>query len=252
MEKEKVGCYSFMAEPFQTDFCGRLPVSVLGNQLLNAADFHSKERGFGIPSLRQENLTWVLSRLVLEIVEMPRQYEEYVVDTWIESVFRFFTGRNFCVRGGDGRVLAYARSVWAMIDLRTRKPVDLVSRYGMDFSGYLCADRPCPIGEPERIRLKEWKEALRLVPLYSDIDINGHFNSVKYIEHVLNLFPLEHYRDYDVRRFEMAYVAEGYPGDVLSFYLENPRELVYCAEIRKNSSETVCRCRIGFGRKNVN
>jgi medium-chain acyl-[acyl-carrier-protein] hydrolase len=250
MENKKVGRYSFMAEPFQVDFSGRLPVSILGNQLLNAADFHSKERGFGIPTLRKENRTWVLSRLAVEMFEMPCQYEEYVIETWIESVFRFFTGRNFCVRSSnDGRVLAYARSVWAMIDLTTRKPIDLVSLYGTDFSGFLSPELPCPIGEPARIRVKEGKEVLKLAPVYSDIDINGHFNSIKYMEHVLNLFPLERFRDYAVRRFEVAYVAESYANDTLSFYLENPSENLFCAEIRKNASESVCRCRVEFEQK---
>lgn len=249
MEREKVGRYPFMAEPFQVDFSGRLPVSVLGNQMLNAADFHSKERGFGIPTLRAENRTWVLSRLAVDIVELPCQYEEYVIETWIESVFRFFTGRNFCVRGRDGRVLAYARSVWAMIDMTTRKPIDLVSLYGEDFKGYLCPDLPCPMEKPARIRLSDAKEVARVKPAYTDIDINGHFNSIKYIEHVLNLFPVERYRDYEVQHFEVAYVAESYAEDVLVFYLNHAEENAFCAEIKKNASEVVCRCKIRFAEK---
>ena len=29
---------------------------------------------------------------------------------------------------------------------------------------------------------------------YSDIDVNGHVNSIKYIEHILDLFPLEQFK----------------------------------------------------------
>jgi acyl-ACP thioesterase len=55
---------------------------------------------------------------------------------------------------------------------------------------------------------------------YNDVDINGHINSVKYIEHVLDLWPLEWYRDHHIHRFEIAYVAEAHAGDQLSFYME--------------------------------
>ena len=44
---EKVGRYEFLAEPFHCDFAGRLFIGHLGNHMLNAADFHSTDRGFG-------------------------------------------------------------------------------------------------------------------------------------------------------------------------------------------------------------
>ena len=191
----------------------------------------------------------MLSRLAVEIREMPRQYESYTVETWIEGIFRSFTSRNFCVCGSDGRIFAYARSVWAMIDLASRKAIDLVPLYGADFSGYLCPEKPCPIGKPGRIAVKDAAEVLTLRPAYSDIDINGHFNSIKYIEHVLDLFPPDRYRTSRVRRFEMAYMAESYPGDELTFRMEKTGEEAYNVEIRKNSSEAVCRCRVEFDGK---
>ena len=44
----KIGRYEFVAEPFHCDFSKRLFLGHLGNHLLNAADFHSGERGFGM------------------------------------------------------------------------------------------------------------------------------------------------------------------------------------------------------------
>lgn len=48
MKENKVGTYSFVAEPFHVDFTGRLFMGVLGNHLLNCAGFHATERGFGM------------------------------------------------------------------------------------------------------------------------------------------------------------------------------------------------------------
>ena len=81
---------------------------------------------------------------------------------------------------------------------------------------------------------------------YSDIDVNGHVNSIRYIEHILDLFPMELYRSKRIRRFEMAYVAESYYGDELSFYLDDEGNDVYAVEVKKNGDETVCRAKVIF------
>ena len=79
---------------------------------------------------------------------------------------------------------------------------------------------------------------------YSDIDINGHVNSIKYIEHILNLFPLEVFKEKFVKRFEIAYVAESYYGDTLSFYKEEKENGSIDIEIRKNGTDVVVRSKV--------
>ena len=81
---------------------------------------------------------------------------------------------------------------------------------------------------------------------YSDIDLNGHVNSIKYIEHILDLFPMEMFREKRIRRYEMAYVAESYYGDTLSFYREQTDENEYDVEVKKNGSEVVVRSKVIF------
>ena len=61
------------AEPFHCDFTHKLQMGHLGNNMLNAADFHSTEREFGMRYLNTLNKTWVLSRLCIEMDVMPEQ-----------------------------------------------------------------------------------------------------------------------------------------------------------------------------------
>ena len=151
-ESNKIGTYKFVAEPFHVDFNGRLTMGVLGNHLLNCAGFHASDRGFGIATLNEDNYTWVLSRLAVELDEMPYQYEDFSVQTWVENVYRLFTDRNFAVIDKDGKKIGYARSVWAMINLNTRKPADLLTLHGGSIVDYVC-DEPCPIEKPSRIKV---------------------------------------------------------------------------------------------------
>ncbi|MDR0988788.1 MAG: acyl-[acyl-carrier-protein] thioesterase [Prevotellaceae bacterium] len=247
--KNKIGEYPFVAEPFHVDFTGRLTLGVLGNHLLNCAGFHAAERGFGISSLNEENYTWVLSRLAIELTDMPRQYEPFSIWTWVENVYRLFTDRNFALLNQAGEKIGYARSVWAMISLSTRKPADLMAMHEGGITDYI-TDEPCPIEKPSRIKVTSGEPVATLSAKYSDIDINGHVNSIRYIEHILDLFPIERFRTGGIRRFEIAYVAESYYGDRLSFYMDQSSEDTFEVEVRKSASEVVCRSKLVFASRN--
>ena len=108
MSENKVGTYRFVAEPFHCDFSGKLTMSVLGNHLLNCAGFHAADRGFGIATLNENHYTWVLSRLAVELENMPCQYEGFSIQTWVENVYRLFTDRNFAILDKEGKAVGYA------------------------------------------------------------------------------------------------------------------------------------------------
>ena len=148
---DKVGRYEFMAEPFHCDFSGRLFMGHMGNHMLNAADFHSSARGFGMKYLMSIHRSWVLSRLAIEMTEMPQQYTKFNVETWVESAMRYFTSRNFAVVGADGHEYGYGRSIWAMIDTETRQPTDIFAIDNGAINNWIVKDKPCPIDKGGRV-----------------------------------------------------------------------------------------------------
>ena len=221
MEKlSKTGRYEFLAEPFHCDFSNHLFMGHLGNHLLNAADFHSNERGYGMNYLNTVNKTWVLSRLAIDMKDMPQAYDRFFVETWV--------------------------------DVRTRQPVDITAVRGGLINEYIDRESPCPIAKSSRVKLSFNAEPIRIIDTcYNDVDINGHINSVKYIEHVLDLWNLDWYRQHTVRRFEIAYVAESHQGDRLCFYREQgDTEVDFNIRITKECTRgeeiEVCRCRVLF------
>ena len=249
---DKVGRYEFLAEPFHCDFSGRLFMGHLGNHLLNAADFHSNDRGFGMQYLLGIHRSWVLSRLAIEMEEMPPMYTRFNVETWVESAMKFFTSRNFAVTGNEGKVYGYGRSIWAMIDTDSRQPTDILAIDGGAINDWIVNDKPCPIDKGGRVKMTDNAELVHTIDTYyNDVDINGHINSVKYIEHVLDLWSVEWYQQHTIRRIEIAYVAEAHGGDRLSFYRENVADGEYNVRIIKNTSDgdnpvEVCRCKVSF------
>ncbi len=244
----KIDSYEVKVEPFHVDFRGRMFLGILGNHMLNAAGRHSHRRGWGITELNEAHHTWVLSRLSIEMNEMPQQYETVRIDTWVEGVMRLFTHRNFAILRPDGTPYGYARSVWAMIDMETRKPCDLLQLYNGDILNYVVSEEEnvCPIEGHSRLRLKEPQLCRSIDTYYSDVDINGHINSIKYIEHILDLFPRQRFEQQSIRRFEIAYKTEAYLGDRLDFYIQQEDEDTVDVEVRKSDGEVACQARVQF------
>ena len=252
---DKVGRYLEMAEPFHCDFSHHLFMGHLGNHMLNAADFHSRDRGFGMDFLNSINKTWVLSRLAIELDEMPLQYDNIYVETWVESAMRYFTQRNFRVVSEEGtKVYGYGRSIWAMIDTETRQPTNIFDIDNGAIVNWVEKDKENPMSKLTRVQMDDKAELVRSIDTYyNDVDINGHINSVKYIEHVLDLFPIMWYKEHPLKRFDIAYVAEAHQGDRLNFYQEQDAEDVLAFKIRITKSPAdggeeveTCRSKVKF------
>lgn len=250
---EKIGKYQMQAESFHCDFTHHLQMGYLGNYMLNAADFHSTDRGFGMRYLFTLQRTWVLSRLCIEMEDMPEQYSHFTMETWVESAMKYFTKRNFCLTDDStGKVYGYGRSIWALIDLTTRQPLDILEVNDGDVMKWVVPEKECPIAVPGRVKMSKYAEYVRSVETrYSDVDVNSHINSIKYMEHILNLFDIEFYKNYRFKRFDIAYVAESHFGDTLKFYKERVSDYELAIRITRSSVSSpdeveVVRCLVKY------
>ena len=84
------------------------------------------------------------------------------------------------------------------------------------------------------------------MPVAKRLAIAENQNSVKYIEHVLDLWDLDWYKAHSIRRFEIAYVAEAHQGDQLSFYREQTGDQEYCVRIVRSDGTECCRSKVSF------
>lgn len=244
-----VGSYKFLAESSQMDFADRLMLNHLGNQLLNAAGIHAEECGFGMNFLNKNHYTWVLSRLALECSEYPTQNEWFYIDTWLENVMNFFSKRNFIIRNMNGKIIGYARSVWSMIDMSSRNPVNLANLGDGIIYDYLAAEQECPIDGPSKINIKAKTPVQSSSVQYTDVDINGHCNSMHYIERMLNLISIDLLKTRRIKRFEISYHSEALYGDLLDNYYElDISDNKHLFEIRKHlTNEVTCKAKFFFG-----
>ena len=68
-------------------------------------------------------------------------------------------------------------------------------------------------------------------------------NSIKYIEHVIDLFDLEMFKEKQIRKFDITYLAEGMFAAGLHFYKQSADNREFIVD-KKKGNDSVCRSRI--------
>lgn len=241
MKTKKV--YSYQITTQHIDFQKEVTLSSLFHLIMKTAGLDADNNGFGLLELQENNITWVLSRFVLDMERFPQEDEKITIETWIEDVNRIFTSRNFTIRNGNSEVIGHAASSWAMIDIDTRQSVQLdnVPRL-TDF----IVDETSPIGGTTRIREVEGEVANNFKVKYSHIDVNRHASSPYYLQWLADCFPLEFYESNRLERFEINFLREITFGDEGEVFREQRNENDYYFQINTKEKGTACRARMLF------
>ena len=234
--------YSFQIQPQYVDFQFRITMASLGDILLTTAQFNADDNGFGLRRLNEMNCSWVLSRMAIEMNRFPVQYENIQVETWVEEVGRANTTRNFCIRDEKNEIIGNACSVWVFFDMKTRRAKDLQTLDGIH---ELANGDVGLIEKPIKLDAVEGKEYDGFKVKYSDIDINGHVNSIRYIQWISDCFSLDCYREKQVRRFEINYMNEMLFDDVVVIVGKEIEVSDFRFEIQKDN-KVACRARVVF------
>ena len=214
----------------------------LANKILDVATEHADILGIGYADITPKNQAWVLARLALEMERYPKPYDTLIIETWIENINKHFTERNFCMKDAEGNIYGYARSVWFVIDLTTRKSLDISS---FDFLNSCLGEQECPMAKIGKVRPVVTGKGFTYKVKAGDIDYNRHFNSGKQIEHILNLVSMYELDTNYIHRFEISYMNEAHFDQELSLlrYEEAPNN--FAAEMKPaDGSASICRCRI--------
>ena len=195
---------------------GEMPVTLLVSRVIEVATEHANALGIGYAALSPRGIGWVLTRVSVEMARLPGINEEYSLTTWIEGWTRFYSDRCFQVKDGKGAIIGYVRTVWVAIDIEKRNVADLD---GVASAAMVDPDMVCPLPRQRKmtpVALNEATNVENYVFRYCDLDFNRHVNSVRYIEHILNLWTPADFAMYRVCRFEIAYIHECMFGETVT------------------------------------
>lgn len=210
---------------------GEMPVTLLASRFIEIATLHANELDFGYRRLMETGDVWVLSRLTIEMERLPEINTPYSVSTWVESVNRHFSERNFEVRDADGAVLGYGRSVWMAINIKDRSMASLAA---LDSLYAVINDKLCPVEKIKRftpLDIDEHVRSSRYTFRYCDCDFNRHVNTVRYIELFLNQWTMEFFDRHRIKRLDIAFLHEEHFGNEVQVLLKEVEPDVFKGEI---------------------
>lgn len=200
--------HTFTLTAGDCDCARRMPLALLLRRVIEVATLHANRLHIGWTDLAPMNIGWVLSRVHLHLDRFPRPNEVLTLRTWVEDFTRMYSNRAFSLIDAQGREIGQALSMWVCIDLKARTAADITALHGERFinTGLKCT-------LPRMRKLPSTAlDAATLVDnyrfMYSDLDFNGHVNSARYAEAVLNLWDPAVYRAYEPRDFEINYLHE--------------------------------------------
>ena len=230
--------YNYRVEPQDVDFTLRATIPSLGGSILNTAGIDAHGKGFGVDALNADNHSWVLSRMAVEFDCQPGQYTDYTIATWINEYGRVLSTRNFTLTDAAGNEFGRAVTQWAMIDLQSRSAIDL-SWVG-DAHADAIVDAAPPTDKPRKIRAVSPTATAEHRVVYSDIDFNRHVNTMRYIEMMLDVLPIERFAEERPLRLDINFLKEARYGQTLSVALEE-RGSQTLVEIRSDAGAALCR-----------
>lgn len=229
--------YEYEIKYQEVDGEKKLRLFNLENYLLEVAGRVADELGFGIANLHPRGLTWILTRLSVEMYELPTHCEKVRFETWIESNAHMLSTRDFRIYSGD-KLIGQCKSVWAVLDLEKREIVNIFD----DPMFESCVDGE--VIEMNRIRMITIPEPTGIVPhkvVYSDIDYNGHCNSCRYLQSMTDAY-LPNYYGKKVR-LDINYQKEAMLGEELqTLYLVTEDGVQY--QQKNPHGETSCSAKI--------
>lgn len=236
-----MGVYKYPIEQSNVDAHKRAKLNFLVDCIMQTAGVDAEASGFGVGRLNKYNCSWVLSRLAVEVDSLPMCYDCLNIETWISNYERMFSVRNFALSDKSGRQVGRGISLWAMIDLSSRRPQSVEQLHrdlGIDLS------RPDAMSRPLKIGTVEAETVAHHTVAYCDIDFNGHLNSVRTIEHLFDMPSYDSVMECGGFRLDVNFSREGHLGDVLTFGMQSGNP--YLFEVGNADNQTLIKASLAL------
>ncbi len=177
----------------------------LCNILQLTAAAHSEIGGISFSDMQEFNQAWVLSRIRVEITELPKWKDTVTVKTWINSLENSRSVRALEMYV-NGKKMVGCETFWVVFNTKTRRPEAL----SLPFEHFeLFPNRKATQKSFSKIYLKNETEMVfeKTVAL-SDLDIVNHVNNVKYLEWCLDFVDTKLILNQKIESFEMNFLKE--------------------------------------------
>lgn len=214
--------------------CGshsRLNITELSNLFQQTAALHSASWGMSYFDMQKNHQAWVLSSMRIELEKLPGWHETVQIETWIESLKGMRSIRDFELQF-QGKTVARASSLWVVLNTEKRRPEPLAIAYD-DLEQF--PERKATKIPAGRIDLTKPAQKIDTKTIFfSDLDIVGHVNNVKYMEWCLDTLPKEWLEENKLQNIDLNYIKEVHYQDEVAICKYQENDYIYFYVKRNN------------------
>lgn len=215
----------FTVRSYEVDFNCELRLPALFDHLQDVAWEQAEGMGCGWQALQQQGWLWVLSRIDLQVLRLPRWTDTVRLYTWPRGIDGVFALRDFELQTPGGDVLAQATSSWLVLSAQSHRPMRIASL----FAERKFVEQSTLGRNADRLVLPadaspEATDEQHVV--LGDIDMNQHVNNVRYIDMACNTYGREQFERFSPSGIAVNFNAESQMGETLRLmrYASAPNE----------------------------
>ncbi len=213
------GSYTYRLRSSDADASGRMSLPALINLMQDAAWQHAAALEASVEVLQAQGLTWVLSRMRVEIDRYPGMGESITLNTWPSGNERHYTFRDFRFLNEAGEEIGRGTTTWVVLDLKTRRPIPMPAEWHertQPPAGCNPISRSMARWDPPEAR----PNSLRQKVSWQHLDINQHVNQTHYVRWALAPLPSAINREAGCREIDLIFRREILMGDALLLVAE--------------------------------
>lgn len=229
------------------DFRKKIKLSTIFNYFQEIGDLHSQKTGGSTTLLQQEyGLTWVLTRIKVDIDRYPTWNEEIILETWFHKPKKYQIQRDFVIKDLDGNIIIKAISSWIIFDIEERK-MKSIDSFETEFLDYL-EDKAIDCNLKKIRPIEEVDIVYKRLIGCSDIDANKHLNNSKYIDFIIDCFSMDELEKHYAKSIQVDYLNEALPGDTIVFYKNIDLHNVYIEGVNESNNNVIFRSTIDIAK----
>lgn len=217
----------------ELDETGHLRLESLLDYFQDCSTFHSEDIGLGVKYLKERRMVWVMSSWQIVTERYPGLGETVTVGTAPYDFKGFIGYRNFLMTDEEGKKLAYANTIWSLLDTETGKPVKPSQEM---LKGYVLEPKLAMEYAPRKIQIPEnLKEREAVWIKRHHLDTNHHVNNGQFVRIAIDSLG----KDCKVRQLRAEYKKQVMLGDTLHPWTASSEDGKYVV-VLKNAEGAVC------------
>ena len=214
---------------------GCLSLQSLLDYFQDCSTLQSEDIGLGIGYMKKLGQVWLMSAWQICIERYPA-FGEYIVTGTMPYQFRGFMGyRNFLMRTKEGETLAYANSIWTLMDIRAARPVKANADM---LAGYVLEEKYPMEYAPRKITVPADGQAMESFTVKPHhLDTNHHVNNGQYVRMAMDFAP----ENFKVRQLRAEYKSQAVLGDeVYPVLATGEKGELYTVSLNKEDGTPYC------------